>query len=350
MSIGAVDLIVVGSTGLLVFALSWSGAAKLGRRRRTLDAMAALRVPAALRTRAIAALVPVWELLLALLLAFGATWVRSVAAAAAALTFAVFTVLLLGVLRRGDDVDCDCFGRSAGGGRVSGWSIWRNAVLVVAALAVSILGSAAPPLFVGLAQASRVGEVTLLLTWALLWIVVLLRSNLALQRELRAAGAGATTVTGSTAQPGRLPGSPAGMGHPIPAAELVSGTGAALPLERIGKGLPVLLLFVSAECGSCAEAATRIPGWEQRIAPIRLVVATSSRPDVLAARLPEASSRAFYGSRSARDALGVRQSPAAVVLGGVEQPVVASGVAHGLGGIEALIASLERATGSADSR
>lgn len=122
---------------VLAGVLAWTGAAKLRRPGRTAAAFAALGLPGA-GTLAIA--VPAAELLTATLLVA----LPRVGGAAAALLLGGFTVFLAVRLRGGGTVDCGCFG-TARSEPLTAAALLRNALLMGAAGAASVSGSAAVP-------------------------------------------------------------------------------------------------------------------------------------------------------------------------------------------------------------
>lgn len=322
------DLAFAWSAGTVALVLALSGASKVGHTDNTLAAMRGLGVPPNLARRDVARLLPVWELSLALALALGAGLLRDIAAWATVGTLVLFTILLLPTLRRGIPVECACFGTLSAGGRVTGWSITRNSALILLSAVVASLSPLEPTLPTVMSSNGTLFTLTVLLAWSITATVVLLVLLFFLQR--------------TRAPESRRPVEPvptAMMGDPIPTVEVVDGQGATTTLPALGRGNPVLVLFLSAECSSCAAVAARIPHWHAQLAPIRIHVLTSSRPDAVQAALPTAAQFARYGSRSAMSALGVREGPAAVMLGGHAQPVIASPVVYGESEIEALVSS-----------
>ncbi|MBK0419468.1 DoxX family protein [Leucobacter sp. CSA1] len=340
MSTSPVDFAIASSTGLVAFALVLSGAMKLGRSASTLAAMAALRVPAVLRRRPLAAALPVWELLLAAGFLFASGVVRAVTAWLAVGTLFVFTLFLAGVLSRHEEVDCGCFGPLSASDRVTGWSILRNSILTALALTVAVGAAGHGSLFSTLAVADLAFVLGVALSWAAVAILLLLlalwkaRGGQRSRHQKPGIGGSENEVV-----PGSIDMMTGGasIGDPIPDVEVVSDTGIPVGLRRLGRGAPVLLLFLSAECSSCVKTAARVPQWQEQLAPARIRVLTSSRPDVVRHRFPDAAPYARYASKAAMRALGVQGGPAAVVLGGLQQPVVASPVAYGLEEIEALV-------------
>lgn len=339
------------STGLLVCVLLLSSFGKVGRTSGTLAAMSALRVPGFLRRRGIAQAVPVVETALALGLLLPSAG-RQAAAAASALMLVVFTVLLIGVLRRGDDVDCGCFGALTTNSRVTFLSVLRNAALIAVAVLIATLGGDASPFLIAIFEADLVSQLALTLGWALVAIGVLACAVVSARRAKAPTGG---VQTGARPQSNPAPMSPlsvalgldpsrAGeveMGSPLPAVELVTDRGQPRLLADIGDGQPTLLVFLSADCGDCRTVAESVPSWQRALPGTAIRIATSSDPDRLAAAYPHLSPLARFGSRAAIAALGVQRSPAAVFLGTRSQPIVASPIAYGAGEIDGLVHSIK---------
>ncbi|WP_371131145.1 MauE/DoxX family redox-associated membrane protein [Microbacterium sp.] len=324
-----VEFILMFSTGFVAFVLMLSGGAKSTSIARTLESMVALRVPAFARARWIAVAVSAWEIGLGIALFCAPGWYRSAAALLSICTFAVFTFFIIRVLRRGEVVDCGCFGPLSFNDQVTGWTVARNVALML--LSAFIAVTAAPRSSFVLEIMGADGQLLLSvgLAWALVTIGVLTTTVVRTRRQERlqpALIAPATAVT--------LP------GDRIPDAELVGPDNVAVPLHALGYGSPVLLVFLSAECASCAAVARRLDEWQEAISPVLLRVATSSRPDILKERMPGALPFAYFGSMSAKRALGVEGSAVALLLGGSAHPFVASPAARGEDEIDALVDSI----------
>lgn len=305
-----------------------SGAFKVGSSTNVLRTMRALRVPAVLRQRWIARVLPWGEIALASALLFGGGLVRFAAGIVACVALIWFTLMFVGVMRRHEIVDCGCFGALSSERPIDRWAIARNLGLLVLCIPVLLTPFAAPSLMGGFFRGPLASQLLLLLMWTLVGLcVALVQLRRACRNEFEAVPA---------------PQAAAEIGDPIPDVELVDAAGVTLPLTRLGFGAPVFLLFLSGECGKCGTVAEHLDDWATRIAPVTIRVATSSRPDVVIERLPGAVQYIAYGASHARKALGVQRNPAAVVLGGATQPVVASGVAHGIDEILDLVSTLTR--------
>ena len=332
-----VDIAIDASTGLIAVVLLVSGIAKLPAAERTLAAMVALRVPRPLQLRAVARTLPLFEIGIALALLFAPGVARFVAALAAVAMLLVFTLLVARAVRAGDEVSCECFG-ALSRDVVDGTTVVRNLVLLAAAVAASLVGVDGGSFVVSLTTLSA-AEVALLVTiWiAMAAIALLARQNLDLRAELR-------RVRSANPPHGESPQSVSDdhslTGGPIPDVELVDSAGVALPLARLDGGRAVLLLFVKAGCGSCVEVARAFPEWEARIGTrVSLRIATSSRPSDIAEYFAEYGDRVGFGARGARNALGVRKLPSAVLLG--SDGTVATDVAEGFVEISALVDGIE---------
>lgn len=331
-----VDLGIAWSTGLLAFSLAISGASKLGSSSTTIAAMRALRVPQFFRNIWVARVIPVGELFLACVILLGTGWIGSGGALAAATMLTIFTAFLLGVLRRHETVDCGCFGVLASDSRVSLWTVLRNLILIMSAFAVVFRGSGSPSLFVKIMRTDVENVLTLFLCWAVTAIIMLGATQVRMHKKLTICRANSSPFVSEQVEKVKYE-----MGSEIPEVELVSGGRRTSRLRDIGQGNPVLLVFVSAECSSCAQVAEQIPKWSKRLSPIIVGVATSSRPDIVDERLSQAIPQMYYGALAAKGALGITSVPAAVALGGSHQPVVASPIAYGIREIESLVKSLE---------
>lgn len=342
--ISPADLVIDASTGLIAVVLVLSGGAKLLAPAATLRGMAELGVPRAFQRRWLAIAFAAAEILVGLALVFGAGAVRFGAALVALAMMLGFTGLVARALLRGADASCECFG-ALSRDRLDGWTLGRNVVFVLAAVAAVLAGPAAPSLLGAVVAAPPAALALLLVVWiALALIAVLLRWALierGAAREARTAledGAVAASASG----PVPTPAAELAIGSPIPRAELVNAEGMTLQLDRLVRGRAVLLLFVKAGCGGCKPVAERFDDWLARIGDtVELRVATSSRPAEMAASYPQFGDRVRYGAMGASRALGIEGIPAAVVLG--NNGVIASPVARGIQEIEALVNGVEDA-------
>lgn len=354
MTTSPVEFALAFSTGLVAFVFALSGSTKLGHSSDTLKAMSAIGAPVALRRLSVARLVPVAEIALAVLLVTLPGILLPVAGAVSTLVLAVFTVLLIGVLRRGDAVDCGCFGVLSTDDRVTSWSIVRNVVLLATSIVIAAFGFTSGGFVPDLLAADLPTLLTLALAWALTAVVVLIRGSrkrgsaplLSGVQSSRSRETAPAPLSPSSLALGIDPTRPneAFAGDPIPTAEVVSQAGVTQTLEQLAGNRPVLLFFLSAGCGSCAPVAAAIPGWANALAPMPLHVVTSSTPSELETAYPGLLPLARFGSLAALVALGVQRSPAAVALGGADG-IVASPIAYGIEEISGLVTSVASARG-----
>nr|WP_313811126.1 MauE/DoxX family redox-associated membrane protein [Glutamicibacter sp.] len=307
----------------------------------TIDAMYALRVPAMLRNKFVALAVPICETSLGLLLLFGSGILRSGAAILSALMLVIFSVLLLGVLKRGEQVDCGCFGGLWGQSNVSVWSIARNCFLIAAAISTAVFSLGNSSLAAAIFMLDWEQLMTLLFGWSAV-ATILLSATLRRERKRQAHN----EPFGHSSQLSEAGSDLPEMGDPIPKAEVVGANLQTTLLENVGRGKPALLIFLSGECGKCSQIAEQVPLWSAKLAPIKIAVVTSSRPDIVDARLAAAVPYMYYGAKSAREALGVSALPAAVALGDANQPILASPVVMGKHDVEGLVAALGAALSS----
>ena len=117
---------------LVAVVLVWSAIGKLRAPAVAAEGFAALRVPRALSRPWIIRGHPWVEIALAVVLVVAPGWLGMVGAVAALGLMVAYLVLVVRAVRRGEDVDCACFG-GWGPGRVTTRTAWRNAWLVLLA-------------------------------------------------------------------------------------------------------------------------------------------------------------------------------------------------------------------------
>lgn len=355
MPTSPVEVVLIYSTGLVAFCLAVSGVAKLTRTTETLRAMFELRLPKLLICPSFARLLPVVELVIAIGLLTLPGLGRAAVAGVAAAVLTFFTSLLVRALRRGEALDCNCFGSLSADPRITWWSVFRNVALILAAISVAVLGWRSATFIHDVWAASSATLLTCSLAWTLTTVVVIGRENIVLRRLSVGRGQyGSSTPPATRGNRTPAPLSPTSitlgidprrpgevsMGDPIPAAELVTDGGQTRTLRDLGNGRPTLLIFLSAECSSCGPVAQEFGRWVEQLPGIAVIAATSSDPAVVLAKYPQLSGHARYGSRATLAALGVQRSPAAVLLGGYQHPVIASPIAYGVVEIEGLVSSI----------
>jgi peroxiredoxin len=242
VSFGVV-LLIVRLALAVAFALAALG--KLARREETEATLAKFGVGEA-RRAPLALAIPVAELAIAAGLVPAAT--SPVAAGAAFLLLAVFTVGVARVLGGEEEVDCNCFGALAPS-RVSGWTLVRNGALMAGAGLVAVGGWSHP----GPDPLGWVGGVSATAAIGVLAGLALLAAaaNFAFSWQLmkqngRLLGELATLSAGSAPSAGLAPGELA------PAFALPELSGKPVELDELldgGRGL--LLFFSDPRCGAC---------------------------------------------------------------------------------------------------
>jgi thiol-disulfide isomerase/thioredoxin len=256
--------IVLGLRLLLAVVFLAAGIGKLldleGSRRAVRD----FGVPEGAAKFAGAAL-PVLELLVAVALVFVPTarW----GALAALLLLAAFIVGIGRALARGEQPDCHCFGQihSEPAGPLT---LVRNAVLAACAAAILAYGSG-PAIDTWINDHSAAVLVAVALGICAAIAVVY---ALSLRGDVRRLGRDLETARKSAAQ-GRA-GLPVGYDAPDFTLPALEGEQVALT-SLIGRGKPVLMVFMSPWCGPCASLMPRIHQWQQGLSE-RLTLAVIS--------------------------------------------------------------------------
>lgn len=359
MLTSSVDFALAFSTGLVAAVLLLSACLKLGHSDRTLRAMGSLKMPVVVQRKAIAVALPLFELVLAIAIMILPGLARTIAGVAALLTFIFFTSILIRALRFSEDVDCGCFGMLSVQNKVTGWSVARNFVLIIAS-AVAVAGGAERPSFVSeIVRGQTAANLLLLVSWLIVVVAALgvgfwrlrthavsvkpVRQDNPVSRRVREVAplsAPSIALGIDPSRPDELD-----IGSPIPNSELVGSNGITAELSQIGNGRPTLLIFLSADCSSCDVVGESVLRWAEMLEPVQLRLATSSTPSAFTTKFPGVGKYTLYGSRSALVALGVQRSPAAVALGGSQQPVIASPIAYGPGEIQGLVEALCQVSG-----
>ena len=242
----------------VALALGLGGVAKLRSDEPADAAFEALRVPRALRRPVVVQGLPWLEMVLGAALLV-APYPVSVAVTAVALLLVLgYLVLVLAVLARRDDVDCQCFG-GLGSGRVTGVTAARNGLLVLAAgwALVDALG--------GHSFVQRVGDLT--------------RPDLAwVAGALLLAGTAALVVWPGGGQTAAAPPPPVdedGQRRGIPFIQLTDTRGELTSLPALAVRRPVLLVALSPTCDACAGITAVIGDWPEQVPELDVRVATA---------------------------------------------------------------------------
>jgi hypothetical protein len=275
-----------------------SGVAKLRDPSSVDAAFTSMRVPAPLATPWARRVLPWVEIAfgLWLLLATGAALV--VVAALVTVLFAAYLVLVVRALRGPAPADCGCFG-SIGESRVTPVTVWRNALLVLAAL-LTVLA--------GLGDVSVITDLGADGVWA--WL---------LAAALTAAIAVLVTWRGGArAEPG-----PTGavevdedgeyVRTPIPRAQVMTENGRLLLVDQEVRRAAHLLVFLSPGCWQCQHIGPDLAGWQEDLEPIVLRAVVTGNPRIVS-RMPYLAGQWFDEYAIARDTFDIA-TPGAVLLG-----------------------------------
>ncbi len=228
-----------------------SGVAKVGRPTATREAFMAMGVPQALRSETLVTSLPFVEIALGVLLLATWSWPLAVIGAATTALFAAYWVLVLRVLRRGEEVDCGCFG-ALGDDRVSGTTLARNSLLVVLAALATAFGAAGS----GVVPAVRDFRPT---DWWWLVLSVAVAATAVLVVGLR-------RPEPAVADDDLLDYERA----PIPFALLEDESGTRVTLTQLAAERPQLLLFLSSHCWACESIAENVPAWMSQLGPVQV--------------------------------------------------------------------------------
>ena len=224
---------------------------------RTPDDMAGweqLGVPRAFRQDWLRRLHPWGELALGIAIALLGGWLGAVVAGIAVMLMLAYTVLVARVVARADDTSCACFGSRK---RVTRVTVARNVWLT----ALTVSGVAViwtTPLFGG-AFAAGIPQ----FSWLVALAVAAVTTAFVLWPEAAAAETGVAPVPAD----GFL-GQPAGPGDDFdyirartPAVPVTLADGSIRNLRTLAAAKPVLLLAVSASCGSCNAVYEQRNAW-----------------------------------------------------------------------------------------
>jgi cytochrome oxidase Cu insertion factor (SCO1/SenC/PrrC family) len=333
-------VLILWSLALVLLA---GGALKLGRSAETLASLDDLRLPRALRRRSLAEALPFVELVAGLGLLLAPAPLFTVVALGASALFALFFVLTLAVVARGDEVVCACFGARSTR-PIDSLAVVRNGLLVSGAVAVAVgeqQGGVAGMLSFGADDWTVFfAAATVLLATV---VVVLLVAGRRPARHDRASVAPAPDTRDGVG--GRGGGDP----WPVPDLEVTDASGRAVELASVARDRPVLLLLLSAECTPCTVVASRMPGWREELGDaVEIAVLTSETPEVFRARHPQVEARMFYGYRSLMAAAGIAGVPSALLLGTDRR--VAAGPAQGLDEVVGLTEAIVSVVPARESR
>ena len=273
-----------------------SGVAKL-RAPQTVDAaFTALEVPAVLDTAVVRRLSPWLEVAVGvgLLLATGAALV--VVAVLTLMLFVAYLLLVVRAVRRPEPVDCGCFG-ALGDSEVTPMTVWRNVLLVVAALLAVVAG------LQGGGLAGSLGD-----EGVLAWVAsAALTAAIAVLVAYRAPGTRAPAAPPVEADGGyeRVE---------TPRAQVLSQRGELVLLAHETMTSALLLVFLNPGCGPCERIGPDLARWAEELHPVTLRAVVTATPAVVES-YTYFEGLAYYDPFGiARAAFGVG-TPAAVLLG-----------------------------------
>lgn len=326
--------LLIAAPILLSLTLLFSGLAKLGARQGTEDAMTSLRIPLRSFHRSVASVLPVVEIVLALAVWIPFVPLQVMTSVVIALLMLTYLVIIARAMSWEETVECSCFGTLASP-TVSRTTLVRNIVLsVLGVLGVIAAGS-------GLMTHTLVRQPLALLGLGTVLILAVLVTALAIGGTTPEADETAPAADGSRSPRGaRSTGGAAASaqftdsedvdGLPeqdelldyerdrIPAGVLQRSDGSLMTLRQLASHRAALLVFVSEGCGPCERVLDQMPRWIEDLSPFLQVKAVLSRPvDQLRERTTgRVGEHALHDVQfSAREALGGRGAPSAVLLG-----------------------------------
>jgi len=274
-----------------------SGVAKLRAPQSVDDAFTSLRVPRVVDTAFVRRLVPWVEVALGawLLLATGPALV--VVAGLTVLLFLAYLVLVSLAVRRGEPVDCGCFG-ALGDSRVTRVTVWRNAALVLSAVLAVVAGLRDVGLIGSVVDGDALPWVAMAALTAAVAVLVAYRSPVAVE----AASGLRLDADGNYER------------QPTPRAAVLTQDGELRLLAHETMTSAHLLVFLSPGCGPCERIGPHLEQWEKDLAPVTVRAVVAGQPAAVD-MYPWFAGRSWYDPFGiTREAFGVR-SPGVVLLG-----------------------------------
>lgn len=329
--------LLIAAPILLSLTLLTSGLAKLGAREGTADAMTSLRLPLRPFHQSVATVLPIAEVVLALVLWVPSAPLQVLVAVMIAALMLTYLVIIARALTWDEVVECSCFGTLASP-TVSRATLARNILLS----ALSLLGVVAAAS--GLMARALVHQPLALIGIGAALVIAILLAALTI-------GGAATAPTVPPASGTADAGSDERADFTevesmeaeelldyeratIPAGVLQQPDGSLITLRQLAGRQAALLLFLSEGCGPCERVLDRVPQWIEDLSPYLQVKVVLSRPlDQLRERTTgRVGEHALHDLQfSARDALGGRGAPSAVLLGA--DGLLAGGPVRGGSGI-----------------
>jgi hypothetical protein len=298
-----------------------SGTAKVGDKTATRDAFISMDVPVALRSERVVTALPFLEIALGVLMLLTWSWPLAVVGAATTGLFAVYWVLVFRVLRRGEVVDCGCFG-ALGDDRVSAITLARNSMLVLLALLTTAFGASGSGLVPAVRDFSA-GD----WWWLALAVAVAVTSVLVVGVR----GGAEEVVDTELLDYERVS---------IPFAMLEDESGTRTTLRQLAAQRPQLLFFLSSSCGACERIAAQLPDWTSSLGPVEISTVFTDPLKDLPATLRHDGVPAWLDIEGgATDTFAPTGRPAAVLLGA--DGSLAGGPVVGSAEVRAFVADIE---------
>ena len=301
-----------------------SGIAKL-RHPDDLASWTELGVPAALRRTWLLRLHPFAELALGVALAGLGEWLGLLAALANLALMIGYLALVWRVFRRADDASCACFGVRK---RVTGVTVVRNVWLVLLAAATAAVIWMNPLIGGALAELENTW------TWLFAVGVAVVTAVLIVWPDDPSDSNGADTA-GAVGEEASRDEALEYVRTRTPAVPVTLADGTTVNLRKLAANKPILLLAVSASCGSCTAVIAQITPWRRRLPEVDIRVLLRQAPGesvLTSTREPQSlHDPEGYVSGSIAD----WRTPTAVLLG--SDGLIAGGPVSGFEGITAFI-------------
>lgn len=336
------DLVGV-ARAVLIAVFFVAGWAKLGDLGASREAVRGFGVPERL-SPVVGIVLPAVEVAIAVALA-ASTTARFGAIAAGSLLVA-FVVGIAANIARGNRPDCNCFGQ-VHSAPIGPATLVRNVALLGVAALIAIQG---PGHFVGswIERSGALGLIALsaaVVVAVLGWFVVNLTAQ---QGQLIVRIEELESLVGlgpdrSTHDHDHDPQSPTGLpvGTPAPVIEAPSVDGRDLSLRELAsRGLPVVVVFSSANCGACLTLVPEVAEWDTRYAgTLSFLVVGTGDVDINVAKFQAAGVRHAIAREHDLTALSYRYNatPAAVLVSPTGE--IASAVVVGPDAIRDLVRS-----------
>ncbi|HET9022420.1 MAG TPA: MauE/DoxX family redox-associated membrane protein [Ornithinibacter sp.] len=278
-----------------------SGVAKLQAPSSVEVAFTSMRVPQALDTPLVRRAVPWLEVALGVWLLLATGTPLAVVAVLTLLLFVAYLALVVVAVRAPEPADCGCFG-AIGDSRVTRVTVWRNALLVVAAL----LAVAAGLRGVGLLPA--VLEEPSTWGWLATAALAVGIAVLVTHRSERTADPSATSEP-------HLDDAGEYVRRPIPLAVVQTEEKDLVLLKGVTQRAAHLLVFLSPHCGPCGRINPLVPGWGEELAPVVVKAVLAANPSIVDESFPHLRGHAWFDPWGvARGEFG-KGYPGAVLIG-----------------------------------